>query len=571
MLEEELGIKLFQRGPLGHYPSEAARWLYQRVEVALQRIETLEAGADRVRGVQFRRLEITTPLQFMLGRLSRAASQAVRDLGKTHPQALARVQFRTNWLAEDGDLSLPVPDRVEPVERVVLEYVDEAAPQDLLFQDDWIAITNFDRSLEQGRIIDFETLGNLRLLLPPLLPAQTRHARAYCERHGLPEPVIVEEDVGTFPTLSRDARPFALLAPRSLVAGGLSRLQLDHVSLPRDLVSPVAASVHDGSELGQAYVEHLKRILKEPDRPVVYDPHITLRQMRYFLVLFDQMNMTAAARKLNVVQPALSNQLRKLEAMIGRPLFERQRTGLKPTPEAETLAPLIEEAVSLCSNVAVEARRQASQQGRRLTVGVVPLLNHRGTLVKAIAGALEDWTATYPDVRLHVVEAAATVLHRWVESGKISLGLVEAHVSRSVQLDLNSQDRLVVVSKTGRDMLAPGDVPLARLADLPLVLPSDTFGLRQLINRAAEEARVSIVPRIEVNSLAVVLAMVRRMPLATVMPETTVQPFVAEGAFQINTIVDPTIHRRLSIIFSTSRSLTEIERALVDTLRRHLA
>jgi DNA-binding transcriptional LysR family regulator len=170
-----------------------------------------------------------------------------------------------------------------------------------------------------------------------------------------------------------------------------------------------------------------------------------------------------------------------------------------------------------------------------------------------------------------VVEAAATVLHRWVESGKISLGLVEAHVSRSVQLDLNSQDRLVVVSKTGRDMLAPGDVPLARLADLPLVLPSDTFGLRQLINRAAEEARVSIVPRIEVNSLAVVLAMVRRMPLATVMPETTVQPFVAEGAFQINTIVDPTIHRRLSIIFSTSRSLTEIERALVDTLRRHLA
>lgn len=575
LLEEELGIKLFQRGPLGHYPSEAARWLYQRVEVALQRIEALEGGMPARGPRRFTRLEVTTPLQFMLGRLSRATSLAVRALRRTHPHALARVRFRTSWPeGEEEDDALPVPVDSEPVEHVVLEYAEDAeriAPRDRLFEDDWIAITNFDRSLEPGRVIAFADLARLRLLLPPLLPAQTRHARAYCARHGLPEPAVIEEDVGTFPTLSRDARPFALLAPRSLVAGGLSRLQLDHVSLPAALVSPVAARIADGSALGAAYVRHLKRVLAEPDRPVLYDPHITLRQMRYVLTLYDQLNMTAAARKLHVVQPALSNQLRKLETVVGEPLFERRRTGLKPTAVAETIVPLVEETVELLSDVAVEARRRASEQGRRLTVGVVPLLNHRGALVAAITGALEEWSAAYPDVRLRVVEGAAAVLHRWVETGRISLGLVEARVSRSLQLDLDSKDRLVVVSRAGGGLLAPGEVALARVAALPLVLPSEIFGLRQLLNRAAAEAGVTVTPRMEVDSLAVVLGMVRRMPVATVMPEATVQPFVADGSFQVNAIADPAIHRRLSIIFSTSRSLTEIERALVDTLKRHLA
>jgi len=118
-------------------------------------------------------------------------------------------------------------------------------------------------------------------LLPPLLPAQIQHARNYCLRHGLPAPVVIEEDVGTFPRLSRDARPFALLAPRSLVAGGLSRLQLDHVSLPAELTSPVVARASAGGSSANAYLQLLQKILKEPDRSVLYNPGITLRQMRY--------------------------------------------------------------------------------------------------------------------------------------------------------------------------------------------------------------------------------------------------------------------------------------------------
>lgn len=572
LLEQELGIKLFQRGPLGHFPSEAARWLYQNVEPVLQLAEAAEAGLPLDEPRQFSRLEVTTPLQFMLGRLSRAASLAVRALRQTHPEVVARVRFRADAPVGEGARPVPVQAGGQLVENIVIDYAgqDDLGESTLLFEDDWIAITNFNRSAEQGRVIDLESLRDLPLLLPPLLPAQTQHARNYCTRHDLPAPVVIEEDVGTFPRLSRDARPFALLAPRSLVAGGLSRLQLDHASLPAELTSPVVARTSAGSSSAKAYLDVLQKILREPDTPVLYNPGITLRQMRYFLTLLDQLNMTAAARKLHVVQPALSNQLRKLEAVVGKPLFERHRTGLKPTSSAHSLAYLVEKAVAKCDHVAFQASRLSSAQGERLSIGVVPLVNHTGALVEALAGALDEWTTAFPNVKLQVVEAPANVLHRWVEAGQISFGMVEAHVSRSLQLDLNSQDRLVVVSKADSKLLPPGDIAFEHVATMPLVLPSEIFGLRQLLDRAAESAGLAIVPQMEVNSLAMVLALVRRMRLATVMPEASVRPFASEGIFQFNTIVDPIIYRRLSIIFSTGRSLTEIERALVGTLRRHL-
>jgi DNA-binding transcriptional LysR family regulator len=158
-----------------------------------------------------------------------------------------------------------------------------------------------------------------------------------------------------------------------------------------------------------------------------------------------------------------------------------------------------------------------------------------------------------------------------VESGAISFALVEAHVSRTSQLDLHTRDSFGVVSRAAAAILQPGDVPLRQLADLPLVLPGDAFGLRQILDRAAGELDMRLVPQMEVNSLTMILALIRRMPLATILPQPAVRPYVEAGILQFNPIVEPAISRRLSILFSAARSLTEIERSLIATLREMLA
>lgn len=578
LLERELGLTLFQRGPLGHYPTEAARWLYQASEPILQLAEAAEAVLEQRDAGRFQRIEVSSPLQFMLGRLSRAASLAARALRKIHPEALATVRFAidsTSRLSSSKDAVLDFPEHFKgpPAGRVMLDYAGSGddTESSLLFLDEWLCITATERVATGDRTIPFETLRTMPLLLPSLAPAQLQQARAYCLEHGLPEPKIIGEDVGTFPNLSRETDPFCLLAPQSLVAGGLARLNLGHARLPVGLASRVVARIAADHPAARSYVTLLTDIIQDPEPIVLYEPKITLKQMRYFLALCDQLNVTAAARKLHVVQPALSNQLRKLETVVGGKLFHRHRTGLEPTPDAKRLAELFASATERCDWIGFQAAHYAATRHQRLSIGFIPMINHDGPLLRAISAALEEWVTTYPHVRLQVQEAPTQTLHRWVESGAISFALVEAHVSRGSQLDLNTRDVMGVVSSAASSPLPPGNVSMRRLSGIPLILPGEAFGLRQIIEQAAAEADTRLTPRMEVNSLTMILALIRRMPLATILPQPSVQPYVDAGIFQFNPIVEPVIRRRLSILFSADRSLTEIERSLIAIFRRHMA
>lgn len=576
-LERELGLVLFERGQLGHYPTATARWLYQSIEPVLQRTEAIAALPD-CRKSQIDQLRITSPLQFMLGRLSRSASLAVRALRKDHPNVVAEVKFVSSEVSHlsmnAGKEHLGWQEDIFPdnESHIVLKYVEneEDHAQAFLFHDDWIVVQPFDQCEESGHVATFDTLRRLPLLLPPLPKMQIHHARAYCIHHDLSAPIIIEEDVGTFSRLSEDTGPFALLAPYSLVASGLSRVSFTYSSLPVKLSSTIVAKVLANSPAARTYVLLLQQILQNPDPIVSYEPTVTFKQMRYFLMLRSQLNMTAAAKKLHVVQPALSNQLRKLETVVGQSLFHRQHNGLKPTPNAAKLSQLIEPAIARYDNVVFSARHIAAAQHHLLTIGVFPIANHTSHLAKALASTFDDWSRTYPRVKLKIVEAPSSILHRWVKLGIASFALVEAHLSRASQLDLQSEDILGVVSRTGANLIQPGEIPLSRVADLPLILPTETFGLRQLLDQAAEDADIRLAPKIESNSFTTTLALIGKMNFATIMPEASVRPYLADGVFQFNPIRDPIIRRRLSVIFSTARNLTQIERSMIGTLRHHL-
>ena len=70
--------------------------------------------------------------------------------------------------------------------------------------------------------------------------------------------------------------------------------------------------------------------------------------MQYFLCLADEKNVTRAARRLNIVQPALSMQIAKLEAELGQKLFDRSVQGMTLTSAGEALvrltAPIVRDA-----------------------------------------------------------------------------------------------------------------------------------------------------------------------------------------------------------------------------------
>jgi DNA-binding transcriptional LysR family regulator len=64
-----------------------------------------------------------------------------------------------------------------------------------------------------------------------------------------------------------------------------------------------------------------------------------LRQLTYFLAVAEERNFTRAAQRIPIAQPAISQQIRRLEADLGERLFTRDRRGIRLTPAGQALLP----------------------------------------------------------------------------------------------------------------------------------------------------------------------------------------------------------------------------------------
>ncbi|TDR93967.1 LysR family transcriptional regulator [Enterovirga rhinocerotis] len=86
-----------------------------------------------------------------------------------------------------------------------------------------------------------------------------------------------------------------------------------------------------------------------------------LNLLRVFLALMEERSVTRAALRLGITQPALSNALSRLRDTLRDPLFIRERYGIRPTSQAEEIAPAIEAALAQLDSVVLD--RQAFEPG----------------------------------------------------------------------------------------------------------------------------------------------------------------------------------------------------------------
>ncbi|MBD8262380.1 LysR substrate-binding domain-containing protein [Pantoea agglomerans] len=76
-----------------------------------------------------------------------------------------------------------------------------------------------------------------------------------------------------------------------------------------------------------------------------------LNLLPVLLVMMEERNVTCAAERLGITQPALSNALNRLRETLNDPLFIRERYGMRPTPKAEQLAQVVGAALSSIDKV----------------------------------------------------------------------------------------------------------------------------------------------------------------------------------------------------------------------------
>src|SRR5271169_697108 len=138
---------------------------------------------------------------------------------------------------------------------------------------------------------------------------------------------------------------------------------------------------------------------------------IELRHLRYFVALADAGSFTHAAKRMFITQPTLSQQIRRLEEIVGTPLVQRRREGLRLTKAGAVLLDASRAVLSLVDQE-VNRTRQAAGLGRqRLRVVVPPglpdaLAVEAASMLKSAADAADVeivWVETPLDAEFSMI------------------------------------------------------------------------------------------------------------------------------------------------------------------------
>ena len=248
---------------------------------------------------------------------------------------------------------------------------------------------------------------------------------------------------------------------------------------------------------------------------------VTLRQLRYFQALIEHGSFSRAAESVHVSQPALSLQIRELEASLGGPLVERESRGILLTPlgrEAhEQTLRILDETLLL------ETMGQRFEAGPlRVAVGVVSTL--APYLLPGMLGHLPDAS---PRVEIDILEAPGQDLVSGLLAGRLDAAIVSLPLG---MLELPErelfEDRLVLAGRAERlasirrslgDDLRPED--LARADIGPLLTLGDGHCLADQVLGACLMWRMQEVRR-GAQSLSTLSRLVASGAGLTLLPET---------------------------------------------------
>src|SRR5262245_41161985 len=143
---------------------------------------------------------------------------------------------------------------------------------------------------------------------------------------------------------------------------------------------------------------------------------ITDTHIRALTAIADCGSFEAAARRLNISQPALHRSARDLERVVRRSLYQRMSRGLAPTSQARELARRLKLALRELEYGIDEIRTMQGIFTARIVIGNIP---HSGT--DLLSNAIRRFLALYPSASVHVSDGPYEALLDALRAGDLDL------------------------------------------------------------------------------------------------------------------------------------------------------
>lgn len=278
-----------------------------------------------------------------------------------------------------------------------------------------------------------------------------------------------------------------------------------------------------------------------------------LRQLRTFLVTVDSSSLSRASQRIGIAQPALSRQIRLLEAEVGTALFTRNHRGMVLTEAGDIL---VERARRIFREIDLAKAQLSGAVGQApatITFGLLPSVSD--LIAGPFVAAMRE---RYPSTVVHLTTGFADGLLRRLENQELDFAVVyepgnPAHLE---VLPLLSEP-LYLVGDAKQGARLPKSVTLRSLAGLPLVMPSTNHMMRVFVDQAAAAAGMTLRVVVEADSVQLQKIAVMAGAGLAVLPASSVAQDLADDRLVARPITEPPLVRRLSLVAPITRRRPE--------------
>lgn len=218
-----------------------------------------------------------------------------------------------------------------------------------------------------------------------------------------------------------------------------------------------------------------------------------LRQLENIIQINEERSITKAAEKLFITQSALNQQLQKLEAELGTPLFTRTRSDWRPTPAGKVYLDAAQKILNIKRDAYHRIHDMADLARHHFTIGLIP---ERG--VDMFTAIYPKFHQFFPDVILEPQESNVRTMQKLISNGQIDLGLITLNDSQKddntyhhmayeeIYLAVPSSHPLAAAG--GRTVKEAPETALETFREDSFILISHTSTMYQLVQNLFHEA-----------------------------------------------------------------------------------
>lgn len=215
-----------------------------------------------------------------------------------------------------------------------------------------------------------------------------------------------------------------------------------------------------------------------------------LRELRYFLAVAREQNISKAAESLFVTQPNLSRQMRNLEKEIGQTLFIRGSRKIALTEAGRLLRKRAEELLELYTKTEAELNAPIADVSGDVYIG-----GGESYALQTVADAAKDLLLDHPDIKFHIFSGDSATVSEKLDKGLIDFGIfIEPFdLSKYEYLRLPLYDTWGVLMRKDSPLAQKEYVSPEDLWDKPLIRSRQSLGKNKIsewFGKSTEELNI---------------------------------------------------------------------------------